>query len=229
VETYSSLYVERGEPFQAGSCLDLSQDEIVVGRPSQGYMPDVAFSNAFVSRKHLRLQLREGKVYATDLGSKHGTQVNGIWLEPHTPYMLSSTDTIVLAKGMVVLHFAYRFADHTLELEPKLLAERLQPTYGEHLKVDREKRLCRVDGRVVSFSEKEWSLFLLLFEQPDTVIANEAIKRHVWPERALDADGVPDVGLEELNSLVYRIRRKIGKDRFPIQTVRGKGYVFERN
>jgi DNA-binding winged helix-turn-helix (wHTH) protein len=67
----------------------------------------------------------------------------------------------------------------------------------------------------------------MLYEHAATLVTFEEIKRIVWPERTPDDDGVPDVGNDELSSLVYRIRKKLHQSRYTISTVRGTGFIFE--
>lgn len=231
MEPFACLYIEKGEPYHAGTCLLLESDETVIGRPSQRFVPDIAIQNAFVSRRHLVIRHENGKAVVYDLDSKHGTEVNGIPLVPNTPYVLQPSDKISLAQGMVVMRYSNYISEMTLEIEADVLAERLQQLQitpaAPAFRVDREKRLCYINGESVFMSDKEWRLFLMLYDHANVLVTNEAIKREVWPERSLDPDGVPDVGNEELSSLMYRIRRKMHNSLFEIHTIRGCGYIFE--
>ncbi|MGZ4134900.1 MAG: winged helix-turn-helix domain-containing protein, partial [Tumebacillaceae bacterium] len=155
-------------------------------------------------------------------------EINGTPLLPNTPYSLKANDKITLAQGMVAMRYSNYISEMTLEIEPEELAlhlQNLEQTQG--FRVDREKRLCYVNGESVFMSDKEWRLFLMLYDHANVLVTNESIKREVWPERSLDLEGVPDVGNEELSSLMYRIRRKLQKSRFEIHTIRGVGYIFE--
>lgn len=229
VVPFACLYVEKGEPYHPGSCVILDTDETVIGRASQHGVPDVAFFNAFVSRRHVAIRNESGKAVLYDLGSKHGTDIGGMTLDQHTPYPLQNGDVIRLAGGMVVLRFSYQFADMTLELESHMIAEYMQTLQGEvpDLRIDREKRVAYVGHECVTMSDKEWRLFLMLYEQCGSLATFEQIKRTVWPERSSDEHGVPDVGNDELSSLVYRIRKKLQGSRYTIQTVRATGFIFE--
>lgn len=226
MEPFACLYMEKGEPFAPGARILLEREETVFGRPSHDAVPDVALLNAFVSRRHLMIRQEHGQPVIVDLGSKHGTELEGRVLQPHVSYPLHEMDVISLAKGMVVMRFSHHFSDQTLELEPRIVMGQ-KPKEPPSLRVDQEKRVCFVNGEAVYMSEKEWRLFLMLYEKANILVTIEDIKRAVWPERTPDPLGVPDVGNEELSSLVYRVRKKLQHSHFNIQTIRGGGFIFE--
>ncbi|QAY65809.1 FHA domain-containing protein [Paenibacillus protaetiae] len=222
MDDFASLYIIRGEPFQSGTCVNFNKDELLVGRVSNQSAPDLAFTNAFISRQHFVIRKEQDKAVLYDLGSRHGTEINGVRLIPHTPYPLKNFDIIKLSKGMSVIHFSYRFADATLDLEPLSITSRLDLS-----QINWEKRECIVEGKRIPMSEKEYLLIRVLYEKANRLVSVEEIKSQVWPERSLGANGVPDVTLDELNSLIYRVRKKFGKDAFLINAVRGSGYMLE--
>jgi DNA-binding winged helix-turn-helix (wHTH) protein len=199
-----------------------------VGRSSKQYAPDVGFSNAFVSRKHMIVRREGEQAVLYDLNSRHGTELNGVRIEPNKPYPLKSFDIIKLAKGMAVLHFSYLFADQTLELEPLTHTMQMDALVPP-LELDWEKRDVIVEGKRISMSEKEYLLIKTLYDHANKLVTLDEIKQRVWPERTTGVDGAPDVSVDELNALVYRIRKKYGKDTFTISAVRGNGYVLEWN
>lgn len=226
MDNFACLYVIRGEPFPSGTCVNLNAEETVVGRVSHQLTPDVAFTNAFISRQHFVIRKEQEKAVLYDLGSLHGTEVNGERVKPHEPYVLNNFDIIKLAKGMTVLHFSYLFADQTLDIEPLSITKRLQ-AIETSFSVDWEKRECVVDGRRIAMSEKEFLLIRILYENANRLVPLDVIKSSVWPERAVEDAGIPNVTLDELNALIYRLRKKYGKDTFMISAVRGIGYVLE--
>jgi len=61
-----------------GETFGLAEGEHVLGR-SEG---DVIVSNPYLSRRHMKLTVRERKLFAADLGSTNGTFVDGERLEP---------------------------------------------------------------------------------------------------------------------------------------------------
>lgn len=226
MEDFACLYIVRGEPFPSGTCVNLCADETLVGRVSNQLTPDLAFTNAFISRQHFVIRKEEDKAVLYDLGSRHGTEINGERLMPHQPYTLKTFDIIKLAKGMTVLHFSYLFAEQTLELEPLSITRQLEISEPP-LTIHWEKRECVVEGKRIPMSDKEYLLIRLLYENANRLVPLEDIKSTVWPERPSGEEGVPDVTLDELNTLIYRLRKKYGKDTFLISAVRGIGYVLE--
>ncbi|MGG1514519.1 FHA domain-containing protein [Paenibacillus oryzisoli] len=226
LENFACLYVVRGEPYQPGTCVNLSEEETYVGRISNQLTPDVAFTNAFISRQHVVIRREQERAVLYDLGSRHGTEINGDRVTPNVPYPLNTSDIIRLAGGMTVLHFSYMFAEQTLEIEPLSITRRMNVPELETA-VHWEKRECVVEGKRIPMSEKEYLLLRLLYDHADSLVPLEEIKAGVWPERSAGAQGAPDVTMEELNALVYRVRKKFGKDTFLISAVRGNGYVLE--
>ncbi|THF73260.1 FHA domain-containing protein [Cohnella fermenti] len=226
MDSFACLYVIRGEPYPTGTCVNLAADETVIGRESDSFSPDLAFTNAFVSRRHIVIRREQDRAVLYDLGSRHGTEINGVKVTPHRPYPLNTFDIIKLARGMSVLHFSYSFAEETLELEPLSITGRYEVPELP-LAIHWEKRECVVEGSRIPMSEKEYLLLRLLHDNANKLVPLEELKAAVWPERSSAGEGVPDVTLDELNALVYRIRKKFGKDTFLISAVRGSGYVLE--
>ncbi|TMV50362.1 FHA domain-containing protein [Paenibacillus mesophilus] len=226
MDTFACLYIVRGDPFRPGTCLNLSSAETVFGRTSTEYSPDFSFTNAFISRKHFVIRKEGEQAILYDLGSPNGTEINGNRVVPHTPYPLQSCDMIKLAKGMIVIHFSYLFGEQTLELEPLRVTQQWDEPHGP-VTIQWEKRECVIDGKRIAMSEKEYLLLHLLHEHSDRLVSNNDIKAAVWSDRTPGPDGVPDVSMDELSALIYRIRRKYGKETFLISAVRGSGYILE--
>lgn len=67
--------------------------EIVVGRDAQA---SVRLAHDAVSRRHLRLFVRDGRWFAEDLGSRHGTTVDGVLLAPRRPVPIGEHATVVV-------------------------------------------------------------------------------------------------------------------------------------
>jgi pSer/pThr/pTyr-binding forkhead associated (FHA) protein len=73
-----------------GLSFALKPPSVSVGRESEGN--DIALQNQTVSRKHARLDWRDGKWYVTDLGSGNGTHINGRLLSSDVEVALAAKD-----------------------------------------------------------------------------------------------------------------------------------------
>jgi DNA-binding winged helix-turn-helix (wHTH) protein len=70
-------------------------------------------------------------------------------------------------------------------------------------------------------------LLHLLYENQGRAVSTLEIKRAVWQEREPGADGMPLVTNEELATLVYRLRKRLGPYKDLIRTVPGYGYMLD--
>ncbi|GIP56036.1 MULTISPECIES: FHA domain-containing protein [Paenibacillus] len=198
-----------------------------MGRGTKDNAPGIAFTNIFVSRHHLSIRQEGEKAVLYDLGSRHGSEVNGVPVIPHAPYVLENNDRIQLARGTIIMHFSYASAEQTLEFESiREVPEAEEREIGQ-VSILWEKRECQVDGRKIPMSEKEFLLLRLLHQHMNRLVTIAEIKSIVWHDRTWGTDGLPDVTADEINALMYRIRKKYGKDTFQITSVRGNGYILE--
>ncbi|MGG6312715.1 FHA domain-containing protein [Paenibacillus macerans] len=228
METFACIYILRGDPYRPGTCLNLEQNVTEVGRASSDTVPDMAFTNIFISRRHLAIRKEEGRAVAYDLGSRHGTELNGVRMIPHAPYVLETNDILKLARGTSVLHFSYSPGEQTLEFEPFGALTQPEETMSGSVTIHWEKRECVVDDVRIAMSEKEFLLLQLLHEHPNRLVTIRDIKQKVWYDRNAGPDGLPDVTIDELTTLIYRIRKKYGRDTFQINAIRGSGYILEK-
>ena len=90
----------------------------------------------------------------------------------------------------------------------------------DHIALDRERRIVRVEEREVSLTGLEFGLLEYLATHPNKICSKEELIDHVWGNRFQYDTGTIDVHLNA-------IRRKTGwtKSR-PIETLRGLGLVF---
>lgn len=220
------LVVGEGEPYLRGGRISVLADQTILGRRSDTFDPDIAFDNFLVSRRHCVIGRNNEKgITIADLGSKHGTEVNGQQLTPGSPHILADGDTITLAKGAVTLRLMTSATlDETMELGRMRADKLLQMP----LILDEARHECRIGKQTVSISTKEWDFLWLLYQQPGHMVSYDVIKRTVWTERTATPGGAaPDVGMDEINTLIYRLRRKLGSQGDRIRTVRGQGCLLE--
>jgi pSer/pThr/pTyr-binding forkhead associated (FHA) protein len=86
--------------------------EVVLGRSDHRSptRPDmdlthVGAAERGVSRRHARLELKDGHLYITDLDSSNGTFHRGVRLNPYTPTQLVSGDEVLLARLAISIVF----------------------------------------------------------------------------------------------------------------------------
>lgn len=90
------------------------------------------------------------------------------------------------------------------------------------LKLDREARRATLNGEPLDLSPREWLLLELLLAQRDKVATKEQIA-HAWGAERSES-GAP--GSTEV--YIHRLRRKIEGSGLVIRTVRGLGYLLEK-
>jgi pSer/pThr/pTyr-binding forkhead associated (FHA) protein len=225
VETTAYFIVEKGEPFDVGKKINLVSEEVFLGRSSGAGTVDIHFSNYLVSRKHCCIKYKNTKPYLYDLGSKHGTLLNGNKILEHQPYILNHNDRIGLAMGIIVLrYFQSVLYEDTIDFNQtnKMNANLLSP-----LVFDCKKMECKIDGRVILLSSKEWIFLKLLYENANRVVSYKETKSAVWSERNGSSNLLTDVGLDEINVLMYRLRKKMQERGQMIKTIRGMGCILE--
>ena len=85
--------------------------------------------------------------------------------------------------------------------------------------VNRELKLCTVDGEDVRMPRKEFEILCLLLDNPGKVFTREEILHRVWRDEVIVLERVVDVN-------ITRLRAKIGRYGKNIITRSGYGYGF---
>ena len=80
-----------GEGMQEAFALD--QDDYLIGRAVDA---QIQLSSPSVSRRHARIFRREGDWFIEDLGSRHGTEIDGRRIEPNHPVRLQGGERVVV-------------------------------------------------------------------------------------------------------------------------------------
>lgn len=116
------------------------------------------------------------------------------------------------------------FSPRELGLRVRALLRRRGAVQGaehrvEHrgIEVDLERHRCRVEGREVVLTAKEFRLLETLMRRPGFVLTRERLLDEVWGE------GVA-VTLRTIDTHLKRLREKLGPCGGAIETVRGVGY-----
>lgn len=222
------LLIEKGPGGGRGYYTPLEADNLLIGRPTSAFTPDISLDNFLISRSHCRLE-RQGRDWTiADLGSKHGTTLNGRALEAHAAHLLKPGDTIGLAAGAAVFRFLIIDENEkTLEFEKTQPGRSTGAPAPKPVTVDLAKMKLLIDDKTVALSSKEWQLLELLYSHRSRFVSYDEIRAAVWPERYAAASALPEVGVEEINVLTYRLRRKLGAYGNLIKTRRGRGSILE--
>ena len=101
------LFVIRGNATADSVAIPLP---CLIGR---GRETNLFVDSLLVSRNHCRLDLFNGKVFITDLGSRNGTTVNGQLLSQHTPVELSNQSVFSIGPLTFQLEFQPTKVDHS--------------------------------------------------------------------------------------------------------------------
>ena len=81
---------------RTGEVVSINTDQFVIGRERKGVNYCIS-DNSSISRNHVRLSVRNGATYLTDLGAANGTYVNGVKVMPRQEIALKNGDKITLA------------------------------------------------------------------------------------------------------------------------------------
>lgn len=194
-------------------------DSIIIGRATQQSKSDFPVFNSFVSRKHCKLIMEGNEISIEDLGSKHGTAVNGQKIPPYKKVRILQGDIITLVNGIITFHIA---KDDQLTLDYTFTNIRTK----DRVTLSDNMQAIYIDKEEIKMPSKEYLCFKLLFRNMGELTNKEMISKYVWKERL----GNPDILVtdEEITSLVYRVRKRV-KKRFTIKSVTHKGYYMELN
>ncbi|MEM9748293.1 MAG: FHA domain-containing protein [Actinomycetota bacterium] len=181
---------------------------VVIGRDRSC---DVVFDVPQVSRRHVEIVDRAGRVGLRDLGSSNGTTVNGEPIDT-TEVWLRNGDELVLG-GAVALRFEDPAATP--------IAPRLGRLTG--VWIDPDTEAVWVDARLVEppLSSRQLALLRLLLDADGELVDRRRVVDDVWADVA--ADGVSD---EAVAALIKRLRARLdetGRSGGLVDVVRGRG------
>ncbi|MCG7383751.1 FHA domain-containing protein [Paenibacillus sp. ACRRY] len=201
-----------------GSFAYVSQGRsITVGRYTGGGESDLSVYNQLISKRHCRIHYdAQRQLWVEDLDSKNGTELNGQRLVPYEKYPFAEGDILTMVNGLIQLR-----TEGDLE---ETREYRISDLLGEGIRVHDHLQTVQIGEVEIPLSKKEFQLFKLLYSQLDHFVTREQIVGQVWPERSmLESDSV---GIDEINSLIYRTNRKLGVH-FTIKSVYKKGVYMK--
>lgn len=213
------LLIERGDPYAPRTRIGLGVDPIIIGRRSAASSPDIAFDSAFVSRRHIAIVPRTEGYVAVDQGSKNGSRLNDAVLEEGLAVPIGKGDRLSLADDAAILFFMVEEDSSTMGLGDEL--------GGSGVDLDDARREIVVHGASMRLSGNLYALFRVLYLNRGRAVSNAEIREAVWPERARDEDGVPTAADLEINTLVMRLRKRLGESGGLVCNLRGYGYMLD--
>lgn len=89
----------------------------------------------------------------------------------------------------------------------------------KNLRIDRNEKLCYVNGRPVQLTRNEFDILLFFIEHRNRIHSRQDILRNVWPNDTVVTTRTVDVN-------IARLRRKLGDYGQHITTRLGYGYGF---
>src|SRR5262245_8339492 len=107
-------------------------DEIVIGRQQGDIDVDLDLNFRFdrlVSHRHARIWIKEGVCWVEDLGSRNGTLVNGLALEPRSARIISANDEITIGDTKVHVDFSTDVNDRREASNITLTLDPVKPVY----------------------------------------------------------------------------------------------------
>ena len=86
--------------------------------------------------------------------------------------------------------------------------------------IDKEKYIVNIDNVETIFPRKEFNLLFFLANYPGRVFSREELLKEVWGDNVYVVDRTVDVHIR-------KIREKLGKHAYLIDTIKGVGYKFK--
>ena len=121
-----------------------------------------------------------------------------------------------LVKPFVMAEFLARV--RALARRPSVATE--ESLRAGPIEMDTRTRIVQVSGSVIELTAKEYALLELFLRNPGAVLSRAQILDRVW---SFDYDGHSNV----VETYVRYLRKKLGKARGLLQTVRGMGYRLD--
>ncbi len=87
-----------------GRSFEFERDVILVGRGPENH---IQMKDKSVSRKHVKIEKKGEKYFITDLGSKNGTFIEGMRIEPQKEYEVGEGIPVAVGKTFIVIGKSY--------------------------------------------------------------------------------------------------------------------------
>lgn len=112
-------------------------------------------------------------------------------------------------------------ADALLRRKEGLVSRNSRTEEFSGLQIDMDSGKMTLDGILVDFTPKENDLLMLLVRNQGQILSKEQILDRVW---GFEYEGDP----RTVDTTIKRIRKKLGSRKELVQTIRGRGYRFQK-
>lgn len=110
----------------------------------------------------------------------------------------------------------------TLKIKKLLKLEGNNNYRFENLFFDSKKGELNINGEVIELTRREIQFLEFMLKNKNLIFSREKLLNEVW---GFDFDGDDRV----VDTLVRRIRKKLGDYSYLLKTIRGMGYIFDEN
>lgn len=104
----------------------------------------------------------------------------------------------------------------------RLVGAELRTVAGSDGLLDRKHRALRLGDAVVPLTKREFELVDFLLQRPGETVAREELLEKLWGRS-------PEISSNVVDAVVASLRRKLGDRASLLQTVRGHGYLLQRD
>lgn len=157
--------------------------------------------------KHIPIIILTARSQESDRLKGFNTGVDDYMTKPFSPKELAARIRSVLKRA-----------------NPNLLEAEIS---YENIKVDNNKKHISVAGKKLNLTPLEFQLFSYMISKPEKVHSREMLLRNVWGE------GQDSIGSRTVDVCIRRIRAELENISLTysnmIKTVRGEGYILERD
>lgn len=203
-----SLIVKKTEIDDLGKVFHLDKRQIIIGRRTSDYRPDIELTGTVISRRHAEILVKDNKYLLRDLGSTNGTMLHDDRILPGVLYELVHGSKIGFGiegdSACVVLVF--KGSDSTSVIKKRKPApDKLDAAIIKWMKIDAARKEVWIDNRKVDFSRKQYAIMVLLYCNAGRVCSRDEIIEAAWPEVG-EPGTISDA---QVDQFIHRLREKI--------------------
>ena len=181
-------------PGAAARLVRLDGDVITIGRD---LTCTIQLDSPYVSRYHARIERRDGSAALIDLGSRNGSQLNGLRVDGDAPFQPG--DVLTIGDATIEALDTSAPTSRTLTLRQ----ERSEPPATDRLHVDQHLYEVSIGGRPLErrLSRQEFELLRYLYEHRGRVCGRKELGDAIW--------GVDRWDHNMLHRVIHRLKGKL--------------------